>query len=253
MSYNLLKISDDPLHGTITPHQCYILLHSSRPISEFVSKHTTPVQRALQLRATQWGGLVNFTWYGQTPPKEADGRGKVKQPATAFTVAGGRLEIPDISLENMDDVEQQLKAHIEGPIEKMTSEEIHIYVCTHGARDCRCGNIGSQVVQALRREKGAYQQQHPRGLASRIKIGEVSHVGGHKFAANMIMLPHGEWFGRMKPEDASMVIRDVCNRPVTPLGHSPPLIPHHWRGRLGHSKSQTTELWDTYIKSGNAK
>jgi hypothetical protein len=51
-----------------------------------------------------------------------------------------------------------------------TSKEV--LVCTHGARDCRCGDIGGDLVAALRREVTR--------RASDVAVGEVSHVGGHK-------------------------------------------------------------------------
>jgi len=180
--------SEGPIHSTINPHQCYILLHSPQPISEFPAKWNTPIQRALQLRASRWGGLVNFSWYGPSPvaanvPDDGgDGVRAKKQPATAFTAACGRLEIPDITLENMDQVEQKIKDHLNGPLSKETSDEIHLYVCTHGARDCRCGTRGSLLVNALHEEKANYQRLYPESLAKRIKIGQVSHVGGHKLS-----------------------------------------------------------------------
>jgi hypothetical protein len=168
--------AEGSIHSTIIPHQCYILLHSSQPISEFPTKWNTPVQLALQIRASSWGGLVNFAWYGPLP----DGGRAKKQPATVFKVTGGRLEIPDITLENMDQVEAKLKDHLNGPLSKETSDEIHLYVCTHGARDCRCGTKGNLLVNALREEKANYERLN--GLAKRIKIGEVSHVGQHKLS-----------------------------------------------------------------------
>jgi hypothetical protein len=51
-----------------------------------------------------------------------------------------------------------------------TSKEV--LVCTHGARDCRCGDIGGDLVAALRKEVTR--------RASDVAVGEVSHVGGHK-------------------------------------------------------------------------
>lgn len=133
---------------------------------------------------------MNFAWYGLSPAGDGDDTSvrTKKQPATAFTVAGGRLEIPDVTLENMDQVEQKLKDHLNGPLSKDTSDEIHLYVCTHGARDCRCGTRGNLLVNALREEKANYQQSYPEGPAKRIKIGQVSHVGGHKLSLTLFLL-----------------------------------------------------------------
>jgi hypothetical protein len=34
---------------------------------------------------------------------------------------------------------------------------------------------------------------------------EVSHLGGDRFAANLLVLPRGDYFGRLEPEDAEPV------------------------------------------------
>lgn len=48
-----------------------------------------------------------------------------------------------------------------------------ILVCTHGARDCRCSDIGGDLVGALRHEIAR------RGGAE-CRVTECAHVGGHK-------------------------------------------------------------------------
>lgn len=50
-----------------------------------------------------------------------------------------------------------------------------ILVCTHGARDCRCSDIGGDLVLALRHEVSK------RGLQGKVKVTECAHVGGHKY------------------------------------------------------------------------
>lgn len=138
---------------------------------------STPVQRALQLKASKWGGVVNFSWFEPGPTYTA---AKGRDSATAFSTLGGQLEIPNISLENLDEVEENLRKHAEGSLVGETSEEIHLYVCTHGARDCRCGTIGSEVVKTLREEVARRVKLDPWGLISRVRVGEVGHVGGHQ-------------------------------------------------------------------------
>jgi hypothetical protein len=49
-----------------------------------------------------------------------------------------------------------------------------IMVCTHGARDCRCSDMGRPLVVALREEISK------KGLAEKVTVGEIAHVGGHK-------------------------------------------------------------------------
>lgn len=166
------------LEGTAPDHLCYILLHSSHSPETFPSVYHTAVSRELQLRAKKWGGLVNFSWVAdRTAGKITD-----SQPATVFSPLGGKLDIPNVSIQNMDQVEELIKRHIQGPLTSSTSQDMHIYVCTHGARDCRCGDRGRQVYQALVDTVKRERTNNPTGPASSLRIGEVGHVGGHKLS-----------------------------------------------------------------------
>ena len=65
-------------------------------------------------------------------------------------------------------------------------------VCTHGRHDACCAERGRPVASAL-------TSTHP------AETWEVSHVGGDRFAANMVVLPEGLYYGRMEPGTASDV------------------------------------------------
>ena len=65
-------------------------------------------------------------------------------------------------------------------------------VCTHGRHDACCAERGRPVARAL-------AQAHPD------ETWEVSHVGGDRFAANMVVLPHGLYYGRLEPRSALAV------------------------------------------------
>jgi hypothetical protein len=165
------------LEPNIAHHDCYILLHTSHSPSTFPMVFNTPLSLELQRRASKWGGFVNFSWFGeQSVPSPAPNT----QSATVFSHLGGRLEIPDISLENLDLVEKTIQSHLRGPLTDLTAEDVHVYVCTHGARDCRCGERGGRVLEALQEAVRSERNRHPDGPANRIKVGAVGHVGGHK-------------------------------------------------------------------------
>jgi hypothetical protein len=53
-------------------------------------------------------------------------------------------------------------------------KKLWILVCTHGARDCRCGERGPQIAEEVQKYIAK------RRLEETIVCGEVSHVGGHK-------------------------------------------------------------------------
>lgn len=65
-------------------------------------------------------------------------------------------------------------------------------VCTHGRHDACCAERGRPVAAAL-------SASHPDAT------WEVSHVGGDRFAANMVVLPEGLYYGRMDPGTAAQV------------------------------------------------
>ncbi len=65
-------------------------------------------------------------------------------------------------------------------------------VCTHGRHDACCAERGRPVAAAL-------TASHPD------ETWEISHMGGDRFAANMVVLPEGLYYGRMDPGSASQV------------------------------------------------
>lgn len=67
-------------------------------------------------------------------------------------------------------------------------------VCTNGKHDPCCADFGRPVVRALR--------------AQGVEVWESSHVGGDRFAANLVCLPSGVYFGRVDPEGAARILRD---------------------------------------------
>jgi hypothetical protein len=62
-------------------------------------------------------------------------------------------------------------------------------VCTHGKRDPCCALHGGPLCDTLRRETDADQ------------VWQSTHVGGDRFAGNVVVLPHGLYYGRVAPAD----------------------------------------------------
>jgi hypothetical protein len=62
-------------------------------------------------------------------------------------------------------------------------------VCTHGRHDACCAELGRPTAAAL-------SHSHPE------HTWEVSHVGGDRFAANLLVLPDGLYYGRVDPGGA---------------------------------------------------
>jgi hypothetical protein len=67
-------------------------------------------------------------------------------------------------------------------------------VCTHGRRDPCCAERGRPVARALNAALGD-------------RAWEVSHIGGDRFAGNVVAFPHGLYFGRLEPTSAIVAAR----------------------------------------------
>ncbi len=89
-----------------------------------------------------------------------------------------------------------------------------VLVCGHGTRDACCALRGSAVYGVLE---------------SSLADGQLwlsSHQGGHRFAANVVILPLGIQLGRISPQDAARIVGDALT------GHIPLT---HYRGRTAYS------------------
>ncbi|TCD63315.1 hypothetical protein EIP91_005696 [Steccherinum ochraceum] len=241
---------EESLAGTIVSHNSYVLLHSRVPPTEFPGKVPSRLQRTLQLHASQWGGVVNFSWSPDQAVHSStrDAEWEYDQETyrlTAFSRFQGLLEIPEVSSSNLEEVQERLRVH-GSPADAAhpasgdpaDPNRIHIYVCTHRKRDCRCGDSGVPVYEAFRSEVAKRQ------LESRVRVGTVGHVGGHKWAANMLVFPSGDWLGNLRDHHVPQVLDAILaqHEEYADYVHAPPLVPHNWRGRMGLSKDQQLSL-----------
>jgi hypothetical protein len=67
-------------------------------------------------------------------------------------------------------------------------------VCTHGKRDRCCARYGRPLFAALCE------------LSEADRVWQATHVGGDRFAGNLVCLPEGLYFGRVVAEDAWRVL-----------------------------------------------
>jgi hypothetical protein len=67
-----------------------------------------------------------------------------------------------------------------------------LLVCTNGKRDACCALRGRAVVTAL-------TERHAE------RTWECTHLGGHRFAGNLVCLPHGLVYGRVSASDAARI------------------------------------------------
>jgi hypothetical protein len=66
-----------------------------------------------------------------------------------------------------------------------------IVVCTHGKRDRCCAKNGRPVYDALRHETESG------------RVWQSTHVGGDRFAGNVVVFPQALYYGRVEPGDVA--------------------------------------------------
>ena len=87
-------------------------------------------------------------------------------------------------------------------------------VCTHGKRDRCCALRGRPLYDALRQE------------VDPDLVWQSTHVGGDRFAGNVVVFPHGLYYGRVDPADTAGLVAAQA---------SGSLDLDRYRGRAGHS------------------
>lgn len=83
------------------------------------------------------------------------------------------------------------------------SEEPAMLICTHGRHDTCCAIRGRPVAAALAERHGD-------------RVWECSHVGGDRFAASVVVLPDGTYYGGLDGSDAVDVLDRHLAGTVTP-------------------------------------
>jgi hypothetical protein len=87
-------------------------------------------------------------------------------------------------------------------------------VCTHGKRDPCCARYGRPLYEGLRE------------AADDRWVWQSTHVGGDRFAGNLVCLPEGVYYGRVSRLDALAVLAEHLAGRIEPA---------HYRGRCCYS------------------
>ncbi|KAF7815990.1 Actin patches distal protein 1 [Senna tora] len=84
----------------------------------------------------------------------------------------------------------------------------YVFVCSHGSRDRRCGVCGPALVNRFREEIDLH------GLQGKVFVSPCSHIGGHKYAGNLIIFGSsingettGHWYGYVTPDDVPVLLQ----------------------------------------------
>jgi hypothetical protein len=102
-------------------------------------------------------------------------------------------------------------------------------VCTHAQRSACCARWGGPLAQAL---AARYPGQ----------VLQTTHVGGHRFAANLVILPHGLYYGPVGLDGAVAAI-GAYERGAVTAGR--------YRGRAGQPRSAQEAEHERLARAGS--
>ena len=118
------------------------------------------------------------------------GRAAIRSLAFVIRAAESSTEVRRIELEDPGEI-----AHVDFEQDGERTDQQLVLVCGHGARDACCALRGVAVYGALAAKLDGAEE-----------LWISSHQGGHRFAANVLVLPTGLQFGRVEPDEAPLVV-----------------------------------------------
>ena len=112
-----------------------------------------------------------------------------------FMVPSGSVEqLVDVLLKRSPSDIESLEEY-----RRETSNIRDIFVCTHGTHDSCCGTFGYPVYSALR-------QDYAPSLNGNLRVWQVNHIGGHRFAPNLLDMPEGRNWVRINGESLENLV-----------------------------------------------
>ena len=202
----------EPLYGTASYVKSWLLLEQPGSWGRDAlrqSRLPEPVARELRRRTREAGIRMVLIRRGAglatTERQCYFARADARNPHLSRMSLGRAEDLLDVDLSPIS-----MGGEVDGATE--CSKPLFL-VCTHGRHDACCSIRGNQVSRVACATPGA-------------DAWESSHIGGDRFAANLVCFPHGIYYGRVGPDDVSMLM-DAYD-----LGR---LSLDHLRGRCGHT------------------
>jgi (2Fe-2S) ferredoxin len=163
---------EEPLHATATYAPTWLLIEETRPWGRDAVAEAG--FGTLEARAKEAGVRVGLVRPFRSRPAG---------PRRVFRVS---CAAPQPLVEALPEPDLDARGdRVDGPL---------YLVCTNGRRDLCCGRAGRELAGALAPELGD-------------ALWETSHIGGHRFAPNLVCLPHGLVYGRLDFAAARRVVR----------------------------------------------
>ncbi len=162
--------------------------------------------------------------------KQSGTRDKIR--LYAVRTQPGQQAVYRLDLNDYDDVlALDLAAVFNGKSSATRSDEPLVLVCTNGKKDIACAKLGIPLAAAL-------EQALPE------QAWQSSHIGGHRFAGTMVVLPDSHYYGRVGAADVPALAAALREKRIAAA---------HYRGCGGWTAPvqaaeialrQRLDLWD---------
>jgi hypothetical protein len=178
---------DEPLAGTASTVRAFLLVEAPGPWGTDVV-HDSRVPEEVKQR------LAMLEPAHRVRPLLIRREGRPSAGPTRVFAAYVHTDRPWTETTELDDVCDLLDLDLtgvgDGRSPGLTPYDEQLFlVCTHGKHDACCAERGRPLYAAI----SAAAPEH---------AWEVSHIGGDRFAANVLVLPHGLYYGRIDPAHA---------------------------------------------------
>ncbi|XP_078176486.1 altered inheritance of mitochondria protein 32-like [Carex rostrata] len=232
------------LVGTVQPYDRHVFLHYGLPTtwhSHVEAEGGLPRSLSLAIKARQ-GEMKKKTRL--TIHGGADG--------ASSTSSGDILIFPDMTrYRNLSNL------HVDDFVEEVLVKEAnwqsssmqilngsYIFVCSHGTRDQRCGFCGTALVNKFEEDIAAL------GLVDKVYVSPCSHIGGHKYAGNVIIYDSsfngestGHWYGYVSPGDVPVLLEQHVR--------GGKIVEKLWRGQMGLSREEQKKAQELRLQLGS--
>jgi hypothetical protein len=106
-------------------------------------------------------------------------------------------EVYEFKINSYKDI---LDIHFENELsDKILKSNPLILVCTHGSYDQCCGEKGLELFNYLNHYEKDFE------------VWQTTHLGGHRFAANILILPDGIYYGRVNKDNFEKIRNSYLN------------------------------------------
>jgi hypothetical protein len=226
------RMRGESLQASAVPHRRFLLLEVPGPWgSSALDEKLMDAQVARQLAGSAKESGTHVMLIRRPGRHPASGSGTQKRAmawAVADVSAGHERILWGVWRDPADLLSLDMEADIPGEANAAGPQRLAL-VCTNGKRDQCCALRGRPVAAGI-------------AAATGWDTWECSHLGGHRFAATMMLLPTGDMFGWLDPESALEVIRHF---------DAGQFMLSHYRGRAGQPFPVQAALYAAAVRLGD--